>query len=131
MLTPTIEFPHFCAQCEDYPCVESCSFDALSVSDETGAVIVDKEQCTACGQCIQACPGRIPHIHPTEKYAVICDLCGGDPQCAKVCEEGRWNVLWVVPKPPSSSYKLYARRPKEITEDLAKNLYGEYGKELV
>jgi Fe-S-cluster-containing hydrogenase component 2 len=101
------------------------------VNDETGAVIVDKEQCTACGQCIQACPGRIPHIHPTEKYAVICDLCGGDPQCAKVCEEGRWNVLWVVPKPPSGSYKLYARRPKEITEDLAENLYGEYGKELV
>ena len=131
MLTPTIEFPHFCAQCEDYPCVESCSFDALSVNEETGAVIVDKEQCTACGQCITACPGRIPHIHPTENYAIICDLCGGDPQCTKVCEEGRWNVLWVVPKPPSGSYKLYARRPKEITEDLAENLYGEYGKELV
>ena len=131
MLTPTIEFPHFCAQCEDYPCVESCSFDALSVNEETGAVIVDKEHCTACGQCITACPGRIPHIHPTEKYAIICDLCGGDPQCTKVCEEGRWNVLWVVPKPPSGSYKLYARRPKEITEDLAENLYGEYGKELV
>ena len=52
-------------------------------------------------------------------------------ETTKVCEEGRWNVLWVVPKPPSGSYKLYARRPQEITEDLAENLYGEYGKELV
>ncbi|MFQ6076083.1 MAG: 4Fe-4S dicluster domain-containing protein [Candidatus Bathyarchaeia archaeon] len=131
MLTPTLEIPHFCAQCQDYPCIESCPVDALSTNDDTGAVLVDKEKCTACGNCIEACPGRIPHLHPTEDYAVICDLCGGDPQCAKVCQEGRWNALWVAPKPPSGSYRLYARRPEEITKDLAMNLYGEFGEELV
>lgn len=129
MLTPTVEFPHFCAQCEDYPCVESCKFDAMSVDENTGAVIVDKEKCAACGACISACPGNIPHIHPTEKHALICDLCGGKPLCAEVCQQGRWNVLRVVDKPPSPSYSLYARTPEEINEDLLINLYGEKGEE--
>jgi Fe-S-cluster-containing hydrogenase component 2 len=41
MLVPGLEFPHLCAQCEDYPCVESCPFKALSISKRTGAVLVD------------------------------------------------------------------------------------------
>ncbi|MFQ6095877.1 MAG: 4Fe-4S dicluster domain-containing protein, partial [Candidatus Bathyarchaeia archaeon] len=131
MLVPGTEFPHFCTQCDDYPCVESCSVDALSVSKETGAVLVDKEKCTACGLCIDACPGRVPHIHPTGKYAVICDLCGGDPQCVKVCREGGWNVLRIATKADEKvmgrdrAYKLYARKPEEVTRDLVASLYGE------
>ena len=131
MLVPGAEFPHFCSQCHDYPCVESCPVDALSVSKETEAVLVDNEKCTACGDCIDACPGRIPHLHPTEKYALICDLCGGDPQCVKVCTEGRWNALWIANKPESHSYRLYARRPDEVTKELVINLYGEKGKEMI
>ena len=137
MLVPGAEFPHFCAQCDDYPCVKSCAVDALSVSKETGAVLVDKEKCTACGLCIDACPGRVPHIHPTEKYAVICDLCGGDPQCVKVCREGGWGVLKVVSKAKEKvmgrdrTYKLYARKPEEVTRDLVASLYGEAGEELI
>jgi len=137
MLVPGVEFPHFCAQCDDYPCVESCPVDALSVSKETGAVLVDKENCTACGLCIDACPGRIPHIHPVEKYAVICDLCGGDPQCVKVCREGEWNVLRIVSKADEKymdlnrAYKLYARKPEEVTRDLVASLYGEAEEEWI
>jgi len=131
MLVPGAEVPHFCAQCHDYPCIESCPFEAISVSKETEAVLVDKEKCTGCGLCIDACPGRIPHLHPTENYALICDLCGGDPRCAKVCNEGKWNALWVVEKDKSHSYKLYARKPEDVTRDLVINLYGEKGKEVI
>jgi Fe-S-cluster-containing hydrogenase component 2 len=130
MLTPTAEVPHFCTQCQDYPCVNSCKFDALSIDEKTGAVIVNKEKCTACGLCIKACPGKVPHIHPTENYAIICDLCGGKPQCAKVCQAGKWNALWVVKRSPSTSYKLYSRTPEEMTEELLQNMYGELGEEL-
>lgn len=130
-LFPTAEVPHFCAQCDDYPCVPSCPVNALSADEDTGAVLVDKEACTACGNCVDACPGRVPHIHPTEKYAVICDLCQGDPACVKACKEGNWDALWIAPKPPGSSYGLYARRPKETTKDLLINLYGEFGEELI
>ena len=32
MLVPGTEFPHLCTQCEDYPCVEACTFKALGVN---------------------------------------------------------------------------------------------------
>ena len=131
MLMPTVEFPHFCAQCEDYPCIESCKFDAMSVDEKTGAVIVDREMCTACGLCIKACPGKIPHIHPTKKYALICDLCKGKPLCAEICQQGSWDALWVVKRDTTHCYKLYAKKPEEVTQELAINLYGEQGKELI
>jgi carbon-monoxide dehydrogenase iron sulfur subunit len=131
MLVPGLEFPHFCAQCADYPCVESCPVDALSVSKKTGAVLVDDRKCTACGQCIDACPGRIPHMHPREKHIVICDLCNGDPQCVRVCRKGSWNVLRTVERKDETSFKLYARRPEEVTRDLAAKIYGEKGEEYL
>ncbi|PMB74097.1 oxidoreductase [Candidatus Bathyarchaeota archaeon] len=130
MLAPGIEFPHFCAQCEDYPCVQACSVNALSVSKETGAVIVDSDACIGCGKCIDACPGRIPHMHPRENKILICDLCRGDPQCVKACQEGLWNVLRVVPR-GSYSYKLYARTPEETARDLAVKIFGEKGERYI
>jgi len=130
MLVPGVEVPHFCVQCEDYPCVEACLVNALSVSSETGAVLVDEGKCTGCGMCIKACPGKIPHLHPTKNYILICDLCGGDPQCVKACQEGGWNALKIVSR-KDYAYEVYARTPEEITEDLVVKFYGEKGKELV
>ncbi|MEM2972094.1 MAG: 4Fe-4S dicluster domain-containing protein [Candidatus Bathyarchaeia archaeon] len=128
MLVPGLEFPHFCAQCEDYPCVKACPVNALSISRKTGAVLVKKEACIGCGKCIEACPGKIPHMHPKENYILICDLCGGNPQCVKVCQEGGWNVLKTVSK-GDRAYKVYARTPEEITRNLATKFYGEQGRE--
>ena len=126
MLVPGLEVPHLCAQCEDYPCVKACPTSALSVSKETGAVLVDEKACIACGKCIDSCPGRVPHMHPRERHIVICDLCGGDPQCAKVCQQGNWNALKTVER-GDESYKLYARRPEDVTRDLAAKIYGKKG----
>ncbi|MFQ6094675.1 MAG: 4Fe-4S dicluster domain-containing protein [Candidatus Bathyarchaeia archaeon] len=133
MLVPGLEVPHLCVQCHDYPCVEACPVEALSIDKETEAVIVDKEKCTACGVCVDACPGKVPYIHPTENYAVICDLCGGKPRCVEVCTEGGWNALQILEKDEAGSYthKLYARTPDEVTKELAVQLYGEKGKEVV
>jgi len=130
MLVPGVEFPHFCAQCKEYPCVKSCPTEALSISRKTNAVLVDEEKCVACGNCIDACPGKVPHMHPTKNYILICDLCGGDPECVKVCREGGWNVLETVPR-KDFTYSLYARTPEEITRDLAVKLYGESGEEFL
>lgn len=131
MLVPGVEIPHLCAQCHDYPCVASCPFDALSVDESTSAVSVDKDKCTACGACIKACPGNIPHLHPRDEYIVICDLCGGKPECVKVCTEGGYNALTLTRERKSMSHKLFARTPRELTEDVAENIYGEKAKELL
>ena len=131
MLIPGVEVPHLCAQCSNYPCVASCPVKALSTNEQTGAVIVDKEKCTACGLCIKACPGTVPHIHPNKKHVVICDLCGGDPECAKVCTRAGYCALAKGTRTSSINYDLYAKNPEEITANLAVNLYGEKGEELM
>ena len=131
MLIPGVEVPHLCAQCHDYPCVKSCPVEALSVDEETGAVLVDDGACTACGSCIEACPGRIPHMHPTGDYVVICDLCGGEPKCVEACASVRCFAIWLSRETKSVNHKLFARTPEEFTADLALNIYGEKGEELI
>ena len=130
MLVPGAEFPHLCTQCEDYPCVGSCPFKVLGINKDTSAVTVNAEKCTGCGKCIDACPGKIPHIHPKTKKILICDLCGGDPKCAKVCQEGGWNCLKVV-KRGDHEFKLYSRTPEETSKNLATKMYGEKAEEFM
>jgi Fe-S-cluster-containing hydrogenase component 2 len=131
MYVPGVDFPHLCTQCHDYPCVESCPVEALSVNEYTSAVIVEREKCTACFACIDACPGKIPFIHPGDGKATICDLCDGDPECAKICTEGNWDALRVTERTEEHSHRLYARPPQEITKSLTSLLYGDRGKEFI
>ena len=128
---PGLEVPHFCAQCDDYPCIESCPVDALSVDENTSAVLVDEEKCTSCGNCIDACPGKVPILHPETNKAVICDLCGGDPECVKVCQEAGYNALQLVHEKPNINRKLFAMEPMVVAKDLAINFFGDKGKEVV
>ncbi len=133
MLVPGVEVPHLCTQCHDYPCVTACPVHALSVDDETGAVLVNDDQCTACGICIDACPGQVPHCHPDRGRVVICDLCGGDPACAAICARAGYFALVKSSREPRQElhYDLYAKNPEAITRDLAINLYGETGEALI
>jgi len=125
MLVPGVEIPHLCFQCEDYPCVEACPVEALFVNSQTGAVNVDASKCTACGLCIKACPGNIPHLHPEGNYIVICDLCDGKPKCVKACQEGRWKALMLIQRKDKGFYKALAKTPKEVTKEVAKQILGE------
>jgi Fe-S-cluster-containing hydrogenase component 2 len=128
---PGLEVPHFCAQCKDYPCIVSCPVDALSVDEETTAVLVDEEMCTSCGRCIDACPGKVPFLHPESEKAVICDLCEGDPECVKVCREAGYNALELVEEKANVHRKLFAMEPIVVAKDLAVYFFGEKGEEVV
>ena len=125
MFVPGVEIPHLCFQCDDYPCVEACPTEALSVNSQTRAVNVDASKCTACGLCIKACPGNVTHLHPEGNHIVICDLCDGKPKCVKACQEGRWNTLMPIPREKEVSYKTLAKTPKELTHEVAKQILGE------
>ncbi len=131
MLVPGVEVPHLCAQCHDYPCVDACPTGALTISKETEAVLVNKQKCTACGNCIDACPGKVPFIHPAEDYAVICDLCEGQPKCVEACTKGGWNALQTLKREDSHTFRLYSKPPKEVTRALIAQLYGEEWEEMV
>jgi carbon-monoxide dehydrogenase iron sulfur subunit len=88
---PSIEFPVLCYQCADVPCVRECPADALSIDEETKTIVVNNEKClrisegTDCRVCADACPGSTILMHPVENVPMFCDLCGGDPECVKVC----------------------------------------------
>ncbi len=125
MFVPGVEIPHLCFQCNDYPCVEACPEEALSVNVHTGAVITDKSKCTACGTCINACPGRVPHLHPQNDYIVICDLCGGNPKCVVACQEGKWDALNLLKGIDVETEKTPAKIPKKLAYETARILLGE------
>lgn len=111
--------------------MESCPVDALSVDPETDAVITDREKCISCGDCITACPGDVPYLHPGDGKATICDLCGGEPRCVEVCTEAGYDCLVVVNEGPSIHRKLYSRDPVETARDLAVKMFGEKGLEVI
>jgi len=78
-----------CRLCEDPPCIVACPRDALTQSEETGVIMVDKDKCNGCGWCIEACDYGAIMLHPDEKVVYVCDLCKdkGEPQCVKWCPE--------------------------------------------
>lgn len=83
--------PTLCRQCAGKFCIKACPEDALSVNEATGAICVDREKCTLCGACVSACPFNGIYISTNpegQPYLMVCDLCGGDPQCAKYCRLG-------------------------------------------
>lgn len=125
MFVPGVEIPHLCFQNEDYPCVEACPVEALSVNYQTGAVKVDVSKCTGCGLCIETCPGRVPHMHPEKNHIVICNLCDGNPRCVDACQEGKWNALKLTSRREGCSYRALAKTPEELTIETAKKLFGE------
>jgi Fe-S-cluster-containing hydrogenase component 2 len=78
-----------CRLCEDPPCVAACPRDALTQSEETGVILVDKDACNGCGWCIEACDYGAIMLHPDSKVAFVCDRCKGKgvAQCVKWCPE--------------------------------------------
>ena len=131
MLFPGVEIPHLCSQCQDYPCKAACPVEAITTDSKTSAVIVDRDKCIGCGACIKACPGNIPYLHPKDKKATICDLCGGEPACVKVCQESGYNCLTLVRERMSPNRGLYARNPVDVSRDIAVNMYGEKGEKVI
>ena len=83
-------------------CAISCDFDAIRMSD-VDLPVVDPDLCTACGDCVEACPLDLFTLMPmsqrlivqcrnllegqpaTELCAVACDACG---RCAMDAAEG-------------------------------------------
>jgi Fe-S-cluster-containing dehydrogenase component len=53
---------------------------------ETATLMIDEALCTGCRSCLIAC-SQIG-FHPQKEVAFKCDLCGGEPQCARFCTSG-------------------------------------------
>jgi len=77
--------PYTCTQCAEAWCMHACPVEAITKSPATGAMEVSDAICVGCKVCTIACPfGTVNYNHDTGKV-IKCDLCGGDPECAKAC----------------------------------------------
>lgn len=53
-------------------CDSACDFDAIHM-DENGLPVVDEDKCTACGDCVEACPKDLFSLQPIRhKLWVAC-----------------------------------------------------------
>jgi Fe-S-cluster-containing hydrogenase component 2 len=87
--------PLVCSQCENAFCLRSCSVKAISRNPETGVVLIDKEKCTGCRECIDACPDGMITMDAQGK-ADKCDLCDGDPLCVRYCVSGALKLVTLI-----------------------------------
>jgi Na+-translocating ferredoxin:NAD+ oxidoreductase RNF subunit RnfB len=70
-------------------CVRSCTFDAMTMSAD-GIPLIDVETCTACGDCVAACPKDLLALHPVDRHLLVqCrNLVSGDEaleECRVAC----------------------------------------------
>jgi Fe-S-cluster-containing hydrogenase component 2 len=65
--------------------MEVCPSTAVRRNPETGAMMVDDSRCVGCKMCVLACPLGSIGFDTYEGKSKKCDLCGGDPECVKVC----------------------------------------------
>jgi Fe-S-cluster-containing dehydrogenase component len=78
-----------CNHCENPPCVPVCPTGA-SKKRKDGIVVVEKDECIACGACIEACPYGARFLHP-DGYVGKCTYClhlveqGLEPACVASC----------------------------------------------
>ena len=101
-MTPETHVPVTCLQCEDAACVKVCPTAALVRCEKTGAIEVINERCIGCMMCTMACPFGNIHVEPANNQIVKCDLCGGDPACAKFCPTAalEWTTESTKNPPP-------------------------------
>lgn len=79
--------PMSCQQCQDAPCMNVCPVKAISREEQMGRVSVDYDACIGCRSCVSVCPFGAMNFNPIDKQVIKCDLCDGDPQCVRFCEE--------------------------------------------
>ena len=66
-------------------CVQACTFDAIHVVN--GVAVVDREQCKACGKCVEACPKKLISLIPYDApYQVACSSKDKGPVAMKACD---------------------------------------------
>jgi Na+-translocating ferredoxin:NAD+ oxidoreductase RNF subunit RnfB len=67
-------------------CCEVCDFDAIRMN-EHALPVVDEDKCTACGDCVEACPKDLISLHPvSHRLWVACRSLEAGDELVEDCE---------------------------------------------
>ena len=55
-------------------------------------VDIDKDKCTGCGECVDACPAQVLELVDGKSDAVNIDECLGCETCVETCPEAAIEV---------------------------------------
>ncbi|MEJ2479794.1 MAG: 4Fe-4S dicluster domain-containing protein [Acidihalobacter sp.] len=77
--------PYTCTQCDEAWCQRACPVEAIVTDPATGAKEVLEDRCVGCKVCTIACPFGTVNYNSASGKVIKCDLCGGEPECAKAC----------------------------------------------
>ena len=81
--------PETCLQCIDAACAQACPTDAIFLDEDLGCVTINYGRCIGCLSCVAGCPfGNMFEDKTDPGYVYKCDLCEGDPVCARFCPTG-------------------------------------------
>lgn len=90
----TFAVPLQCRQCEDAPCVAVCPTQALFRHDTDSPVVLDKDLCIGCKNCVLACPFGVIRMDERSHAIIKCDQCFERlqrhelPACVEACPIG-------------------------------------------
>lgn len=129
-------FPNKCRHCDPAPCLAACPTAAIYRSqDLPKVVLIDQQNCIACGMCAMVCPFDVITFYPSmqapdrKTVAIKCDACidrqreGQIPACVEACkvnalEFGEFNEIVKTARTRYSELVSSAvgRLPDEIRE---------------
>ncbi len=100
---PRVSLTHLfvtCFHCAEPKCVAACPDGLLVKRAEDGIVVVENaEQCTACEQCVEACPYDAPKVVSGGNTRIVkCNMCldrlaeGKSTACVAACPTAALDV---------------------------------------
>ena len=84
-----------CRLCDEPSCIQACPRECIDADPETGIMRVNKDMCTGCGWCVEACEFGAVTIDHGERVVSMCNLCedrDNRPRCVEICVYGALSL---------------------------------------